>query len=54
MNKHIGYVKNKIISEATGEHFNLTGHSQTYMKFIMIEHEKSLVPYMPEEEKSQD
>ena len=52
MTEHIGYVKNKKISEATGEHFNLPGHSHTDMKFTIIEQVKSLDPvYAREREK---
>ena len=52
VNEHIGYVKNKKISEATGEHFNLPGHSHTDMKFTIIEQVKSLDPvYAREREK---
>ena len=42
----------KKISEATGEHFNLPGHSHTDMKFTIIEQVKSLDPiYARETEK---
>ena len=35
--QHIGYVRNKQINKATGEHFNLPGHSMHNMKFTMLE-----------------
>ena len=39
-------------SKATGEHFNLPGHSHTDMKFTIIEQVKSLDPvYAWEREK---
>ena len=37
MKEHIGYAKNNIITNATGEHFNLPGHSFQNMKFTIIE-----------------
>ena len=50
--KHIGYVKNKNISKAMGEHFNLPGHNLSNMKFTIIEKVKSLEPlYGREREK---
>ena len=30
--EHIGYVENKQLEKATGEHFNLKGHSVSDMK----------------------
>ena len=51
MSEHIGYVKNNIITQATGEHFNLPGHDQTKMKFTIIEKvKKSDVLYRKERE----
>ena len=44
VNEHISYIKYKKISEETGEHFNLPGHSHTDMKFTIIEQVKSLDP----------
>ena len=35
--EHRGYVKNKIISQPTGEHFNLPGHSLSDMTITVIE-----------------
>ena len=42
--QHIGYVRNKQLSKATGEHFNLPGHRIHHMKFTMLEKVKSLDP----------
>ena len=35
--KHRGYVQNKELSQATGNHFNLPGHSVSDMTFTIIE-----------------
>ena len=52
MQVHIGYVKNKKIIEATGQHLNLPGHGNTDMKFTIIEIVKSQDPvYVGEKEK---
>ena len=37
MKEHIGYAKNNVITNATGEHFNMPGHSYQNMKFTVIE-----------------
>ena len=37
-------LRTKKKSEATGEHFNLPGHSHTDMKFTIIEQAKSFDP----------
>ena len=42
--QHIGYVRNKSISRATGEHFNFPGHSTHNMKFTILEQVKSTDP----------
>ena len=50
--EHIGYARTKNITKATGEHFNLPGHSTSDMKFTIIEKVKSLDPlYGREREK---
>ena len=50
--QHIGYVRNKQINKATGEHFNLPGHSMHNMKFTMLEQVMSSDPlYGREREK---
>ena len=36
--EHQGYVKNKILSKATGQHFNLPGHSLSDMHITALEH----------------
>ena len=41
MYQHIGYVRNKKLSKATGEHLNLPGHRIHHMKFIILEKVKS-------------
>ena len=35
--EHIGYVKSGIISQPTGQHFNLPGHSIANMKATLLE-----------------
>ena len=35
--KHRGYVQNKELSQATGNHFNLPGHSVSDMTFTIID-----------------
>ena len=35
--QHIGYVRNKQMQKATGEHFNLPGHQIHHMKFTILE-----------------
>ena len=37
LSEHRGYVKNKIYSQPTGEHFNLPGHSLSDMILTVIE-----------------
>ena len=50
--QHIGYVRNKQINKATGEHFNLPGHSMHNMKFTILEQVMSSDPlYGREREK---
>ena len=50
--QHIGYVRSKILSRATGEHINLPGHSIHNMKFTVLEKVKYFDPiYAREREK---
>ena len=42
--EHIGYIKTKNISQATGHHFNLPGHSLNDMKVIGLEIAKKSDP----------
>ena len=50
--QHVGYMENKILSRATGEHFNLPGHETHQIKFSIIEQVKSSDPlYGREREK---
>ena len=35
--EHLGYVKNKQLNKATGEHFNSKGHNQSDMKICILE-----------------
>ena len=50
--QHIGYVRNKQMQKATGEHFNLPGHHIHHMKFTILEKVKSSDPlYGREREK---
>ena len=52
--QHIGYVRNKQISKATGEHFNLPGHRSHHMKFTILEKVKSLDPLYGRERESKE
>ena len=36
--EHQGYVRNKHLNKATGEHFNLPGHSLSDMHITALEH----------------
>ena len=50
--QHVDYARNKTLSQATGEHFNLPGHSMHNMKFTVLEQVKSNDPlYAREREK---
>ena len=50
--QHIGYARNNMKNRATGEHFNLPGHSTHNMKFTILENVKSRDPlYAREREK---
>ena len=40
INEHRGYARNGITSNATGEHFNMPGHSESNMQFTVIEQPK--------------
>ena len=52
MCQHLGYVRNKTLSKATGEHFNLPGHDKNNMKFTILEKVRSADPlYGREREK---
>ena len=35
--QHCGYVKNKIVSQPTGFHFNLPGHNISNMRVTIVE-----------------
>ena len=37
MYEHLGYARNKVTSEAMGEHYNLPGHSTNNMDLTIIE-----------------
>ena len=37
MCQHLGYVRNKTLSKANGEHFNLPGHDKDNMRFTILE-----------------
>ena len=37
MKQHLSYVINKVLTEATGTHFNLPGHSKNNMEFTIVE-----------------
>ena len=37
ISEHLGYIKNKKLTKATGEHFNLKGHKQSDMEVSIIE-----------------
>ena len=46
MCQHLGYVRNKLLNKATGQHFNLPGHSKNDMKFTILEKVKSNDPLL--------
>ena len=37
ISEHLGYVKNKKSTKATGEHFNLKGHKQSDLQVSIVE-----------------
>ena len=37
ISEHVGYIRTKKLSEATGEHFNLKGHTLSHMKVTILE-----------------
>ena len=41
ISEHRGYIYNKILSQATGAHFNLPGHSLSDMMVTILEKVKS-------------
>ena len=50
--QHIGYIKNKVITQATGQHFNFPGHSVSDMEFSVLEQPNSWdLVYRKEREK---
>ena len=50
--EHLGYAKNNKLTFATGEHFNMPGHSFKNMKFTVIEQiRKEDIVYRQEREK---
>ena len=50
--QHMGYIRNKILSQATGFHFNSPGHSSSDMKFTVLEQVRSRdLVYRKEREK---
>ena len=52
MLQHLGYVRNKVLSKATGQHFDMPGHTKNNMTFTMIEKVRSVDPlYGREREK---
>ena len=54
MLQDLGYVRNKVLSKATGEHFNLPGHTKNNMTFTKIEKVRKVDPlYGREREKLQ-
>ena len=37
ISQHAGYIRNKIVNQPTGKHFNLRGHSLSDMSFVILE-----------------
>ena len=37
ISQHVGYIRNKNLSQPTGKHFNLRGHSLSDMSFVILE-----------------
>ena len=50
--EHIGYVENKQLEKATGEHFNQKGHSVSDIEFVVLEKIFSLDPGVRKERES--
>ena len=50
--EHISYVENKQLEKATGEHFNLKGHSVSDMEFVVLEKVFNLDPGVRKERES--
>ena len=50
--EHISYVENKQLEKATGEHFNLRGHSVSDMEFAVLEKVFSQDPGVRKERES--
>ena len=44
MCQHLGYVKNKVLGKATGQHFDLPEHNKNDMKFPIIKNRRSSDP----------
>ena len=44
--EHLGYIKSDKITEPSGEHFNLPGHSISDMKGMVLETVKSNNPFV--------
>ena len=40
--KHLGYVRNKVLTQATGTDFNLPGYSKNNMEFTLAEKARSM------------
>ena len=52
ISEHIGYITNKVTSQATGEHFNLPGHSMANVTVTILELVKfNNEPYRKERER---
>ena len=52
MCQHLSYVRNKTLSKATGEHFNLPGHDKNNMKFTILEEGRLADPLYCRERKN--
>ena len=50
--EHIGYVENVQLEKATGNHFNLPGHSISDMQFVILEKIYSKDPGVRKERES--
>ena len=37
ISEHVGYIRTNKVGEATGEHFNLKGHTLSHMKVTILE-----------------
>ena len=52
LSNHVGYIRNKNLSQPTGKHFNGRGHSLSDMSFLILEKKFSKDTLLREERES--